>query len=50
MKITGIIMVIGLIAFTTYQIYKLVLEIRLKKKKKSTTEEEKNKEEIENGK
>lgn len=42
MKIGGIILIIGLLAFTTYQIYKLVLEIRLKKKK-STTEENKNK-------
>lgn len=38
MKILGIIIIIGLLAFTAYQIYKLVQEIRLKKKK-STTEE-----------
>lgn len=48
MNIGGIILIIGILAFTTYQIYKLVQEIRLKKKK-STTEEEKNKEKKENG-
>ena len=43
MKIIGITLIIGLLALTTYQIYKLVQEIRLKKKK-STTEENKEKE------
>lgn len=41
MKIIGIIILIGLLVLTGYQIYKLVQEIRLKKNKKSTTEEEK---------
>ena len=41
MNIVGIIFIIGLLAFTVYQIYKLVQEIRLKKK--STTEENKDK-------
>lgn len=41
MNIIGIIIIIGLLVLTAYQIYKLVLEIRLKKNKKSTTEEEK---------
>lgn len=43
MNIGGIILIIGLLAFTAYQVYKLMQEIRLKKKK-STTEENKNKE------
>ena len=43
MNIGGIILTIGVLAFTAYQIYKLVREIRLKKNKKSTTEENKNK-------
>ena len=43
MKIIGILLIIGLVAFTTYQIYKLVQEIRLKKEK-STTEKNKEKE------
>ena len=42
MNIVGIIFIIGLLAFTGYQIYNLVHEIRLRKKK-STTEENKNK-------
>ena len=42
MNIGGIILIIGLLAFMAYQIYKLVQEVRLKKKK-STTEENKNK-------
>ena len=44
MNIGGIILIIGVLAFTTYQIYKLVQEIRLKKNKKSITEEKKEKE------
>lgn len=44
MKIIGIIIIMGLLVLTGYQIYKLVQEIRLKKNKKSTTEEKEKKE------